>query len=298
MAGAAFREIAETNFPQRAQALAAEIAALQPHLIGLQEVFTFTLTDANGTPPFVDSLATLLAALRARGLHYRVAATVTNIHLTFRFDLVPPAPGEEIIQVVDRDVILARRGVETTVADFPCAHPAADGCHYAALLALPLPEPFPDSAVFRGFVGVDAVVEGATYRFVTTHLEVREAGGQDITDIQQAQAAELVGTIGRTTPPTRPVILVGDFNSAPTAGADSAYDIIHTAGYADTWQWNLFKALNPDGFTCCQASDLDNPASFLTERIDHIFVKNNLGVLPFSFTGLVVAVVIGNEPHQ
>ena len=123
----------------------------------------------------------------------------------------------------------------------------------------------PPSAVFRGFVGVDAIVEGETYRFVTTHLEVRGVG----TAIQQAQAAELVATIGRATPPERPVILVGDFNSAPTAGAGSAYDIIHAAAYADTWQRNLFRSLNPDGFTCCQASDLTNDTTLLNERIDH-----------------------------
>ena len=186
--------------------------------------------------------------------------------------------------------------MQTTVAVFPAhddPHPTpADGCNYRALLPLVLPAPFPPSAVFRGFVGVDAVVDGETYRFVTTHLEVQAVG----TAIQQAQAAELVATIGRATPPERPVILVGDFNSAPTAPAGSAYDIIRAAAYADTWQQNLFNLSPPDGFTCCQASDLTNDASLLNERIDHIFVKNNLGVLPFSFTGLVFAVVIGDGP--
>ena len=185
----------------------------------------------------------------------------------------------------------------TTVAVFPCAttypaHPPADGCNYTALLALVLPAPFPPSAVFRGFVGVDAVVDGATYRFVTTHLEVQAVG----TAIQQAQAAELVGTIGRATPPERPVILVGDFNSAPTEPAGSAYDLIRAAAYADTWQHNRFPSQPPDGFTCCQASELTNDVSLLDSRIDHIFVKNNLGVLPFSFPGLVFATVLGDAP--
>jgi endonuclease/exonuclease/phosphatase family metal-dependent hydrolase len=160
------------------------------------------------------------------------------------------------------------------------------------LLPLPLPDPFPDSFVFRGFVGVDAVVHGETYRFVTTHLEGRAVGEH----FQQAQAAELVNTIDVATPPQRPVILVGDFNSPPTAPAGSAYDIIRAAAYADIWKRNILKSRRPDGFTCCQDSDLNNDESLLDERIDLIFVKNNLGRLPFSFTGLVFAVVIGDEP--
>jgi endonuclease/exonuclease/phosphatase family protein len=296
VAQAAFEDIARTNFPRRAEALAAEIEALQPHLIGLQEVFNFTLNGAHNTPPFVDYLETLLAALTARGLHYRVAAVVNNIDLTFRFDLMPPA-GDELIEVVDRDVILARSDVPTTVAAFPCTttypdHTPADGCNYTVLLPLVLPAPFPPSAVFRGFVGVDAVVDGATYRFVTTHLEVQAVG----TAIQQAQAAELVGTIGLATPPHRPIILVGDFNSAPTEPAGAVYDIIRAAAYADTWQHNSVTSPTLDGFTCCQASDLTNDVSLLDRRIDHIFVKNNLGVLPFSFPGLVFATVIGDAP--
>ena len=173
-------------------------------------------------------------------------------------------------------------------------HVPADGCNYTTLLRLDLPNSFPSPSisVFRGFVGVDATVAGETYRFVTTHLEVQEVNPA----IQQSQAKELVDTIGRATPPERPVILVGDFNSAPTDPAGSAYDIIRAAAYADTWQRNLFRSLTPGGFTCCQASALTNDAALLNERIDLIFVKNNLGVLPFSFTGLVFAVVIGDKP--
>jgi hypothetical protein len=36
--------------------------------------------------------------------------------------------------------------------------------------------------------------------------------------------------------------------------------------------------------------------SLLDSRIDHIFVKNNLGVLPFSFPCLVFATILGDAP--
>jgi hypothetical protein len=294
----AFAEIIATNFPQRAEALAEEIATIRPHLIGLQEVFNFLLVPTpdgvNRNPPFIDYLETLREALAKRGLHYRVAAVVHNIDLTFPCSLFGCPPGAGALRVLDRDVILARIDVATTVAAFDCQPPSADGCNYEARLPLVLP-PFLTSSVVRGFVGVDAVVHGETYRFVTTHLEVREAVGQDGTAVQRAQAVELVDTIGRRTPPKRPVILVGDFNSEPTDAGDSPYHIIRNAAYADTWKQNILKSQIPEGFTCCQDSDLNNNASLLDDRVDIIFVKNNLGVLPFSFTGLVFSIVVGDE---
>ena len=59
-----------TNFPARAEAIADEIDANHPDLVGLQEVTNWTTTGAN-SPPGYDFLAILQAALDARGLHYR-----------------------------------------------------------------------------------------------------------------------------------------------------------------------------------------------------------------------------------
>ena len=295
-AQAAFAEIENTNFLLRAEVLADEMQESQPHLIGLQEVFRLALNGDSSMPPFLDYLDTLLEALDARKLDYRIAAVVNNPSLTFNVDLFPPE-GPEIIEVTGRNVILARGDVTTEVVAFPCANDlddtTDDGCAYKTLL--PLPPPFSDSFVFRSFVGVDAMVRGKTYRFVTTHLETPRAGGNDITFLQQAQAAELVGAIIAETPPKRPVILAGDFNSGPMDLPGSAYDIIRSAGYADTWKRNIISFFNPDGFTCCQDNDLNNDESLLDLRIDHIFVKNNLGFLPFSFTGPVFARIIGDE---
>ncbi len=53
-----------TDFPQRAEALADEIVAERPHLIGLQEVFRLTLNGATSAPPFRDQLDDLLGAWR------------------------------------------------------------------------------------------------------------------------------------------------------------------------------------------------------------------------------------------
>ena len=66
------------NFPERASALAAEIGATRPDLIGLQEVMlvrTDSPMDGPATPATtvaLDYLQILLDALDSRGLHYEV----------------------------------------------------------------------------------------------------------------------------------------------------------------------------------------------------------------------------------
>lgn len=95
------------NFPERAAALAAEIAQKKPHLVGLQEVYNFTIDGTNPGPPFNDYLQELMAALEAQGAEYVVAAVVNNLALELLFG--PNGP----IGVFDHDVILARSDVAT-----------------------------------------------------------------------------------------------------------------------------------------------------------------------------------------
>ena len=64
----ALRTIAVNNFPLRARRLATEVAFTKPDLIGLQEVFDFTVDGANIEPPFVDHLAETLEALDDKGV--------------------------------------------------------------------------------------------------------------------------------------------------------------------------------------------------------------------------------------
>jgi len=72
------------KFPERAMALAAEIEATQPDLIGLQEAILLrTQSPPNGpatpaTNVTVDFVQILLDALAARGLNYEVVVQATN----------------------------------------------------------------------------------------------------------------------------------------------------------------------------------------------------------------------------
>ena len=282
------QDIEATDFPARAQALAQLIKDEKPDLIGLQEVSLIRTQSpgdflVNGVPDaedvLFDYLQILLDAIDdAGGPGYHVAAVVENsdVELPRLVGFEGPLPLLDDARLTDRDVILARNNVATS---------NALGQHYT----INLPVTVGDVTVefTRGFVAVDAVVKGTSYRFVNTHLEVQEdtLGGF----FQAAQAEELAAILSTE---ALSVILVGDFNSSPDDPSTQPYRLLSEANYVDMWTRRDIPA---DGFTCCQDADLLNPVSMLSERVDHIFVRNDLSFLPYSSAGPVKdAKVIGN----
>jgi hypothetical protein len=111
-----------TDFPSRARAIAGEVAAAEPGLIGLQEVSKWTASAtplaALADPPSFDFLTILLDALAADGLGYAVAGVSSNAHigplpliaLTFGCTAITVTPGgaapDCVVAFEDRDVIL------------------------------------------------------------------------------------------------------------------------------------------------------------------------------------------------
>jgi endonuclease/exonuclease/phosphatase family metal-dependent hydrolase len=296
---AALTTLSNNNYPERVEALAESIRDKQPHLVALQEVYAFQCLNPYGTEvpfgqdacelfpnAFNDHLAETMAAL---GDEYEVAAVVQNL------TLAPPAlpiPGIPLvldqaqmpvfIQVIDRDVILARADVDTTVVAFDCGlKPSVNGCNYDNVAPASV-GPF-DFNVERGFVGVDTTIDGVDYRFINTHLEVKILGDSlPSALLQPAQASELWGAILGTFDPSKRLIVAGDFNSSPVdispAGVVTAYQQLTTGqsifgdrlpfSLTDTW---YLRPGNPDGFTCCELADLSNAPSQHYERIDHVF---------------------------
>ena len=315
----ALQQIAANNFPLRAQRLATEVAITKPDLIGLQEVYDFTLNGENVGPPFVNHLDEMLAALDDNSQSYEVAATLNNLDITVSIE------GLGLLRVLDRDVILARENVDYTPlgGDFttgglcgvPIPNPvpippfpdslqsitSEDGCNYTAVAQAP--SQIGTIIIERGFVAIDATVRGKTYRFVNTHLEQRQPDptepGSAI--FQSLQAVELVGTLLATTPPDMDLILLGDFNSGsedfPIAGITPPYQIIDSAGFTDVWGKNLLAGFDPDGFTCCEDPDLSNPNSVQYERVDIIFTKNNVFHTLAFVTGRVPIFPLGHPPN-
>jgi endonuclease/exonuclease/phosphatase family metal-dependent hydrolase len=257
-------QIGASNFPERAEALADEIASRAPHLVGLQEVFRITLNDATIAPPFRDQLDDLLAALAARGADYYVAAQVQNLDVT-----IPTPMG--FVRATDRDVILARADVDATPVHFDGCRVSLDGCNCRAFVSLS--SPLGPINIERGFAAVDARVNHESVRFVNTHLEIPELP----LVVQASQAAELIATLeAEAGHADQPVVIVGDINSAPedkpvTLNDERVvppYRQLKQAGYIDVWK---LKRLPSPGFTCCQAADLLNPESQLVKRVDVIF---------------------------
>jgi endonuclease/exonuclease/phosphatase family metal-dependent hydrolase len=261
-----------TNFPERAGALAAEIEAKKPALVGLQEVSLyrtqypsdfFSNGAVNAVVDANDFLVLLQKAIRDRGLDYRVAARVKNGDAELPAALSGNSNDLTDIRLTDYDVILARGDVQTSETV------EQNYVHNAQV-------PVGGSTVTftRGFTKVDADVDGAKFTFVNSHME-------GIMPANEEQAHELVGLLEGFGSRR---ILVGDLNTGP-GSSTPGYGIISEAGYTDAWT----VAGSGSGFSCCFGEKVnDTNTTALDERIDLVFYAGD-GIQPTS------ADVVGDE---
>lgn len=299
----ALASVAANNIPERAESLAYSIFDRKAHLVGLQEVFKFDCVESGTIPgacllfsaAMNDHLQLTMDALEDLGADYDVAAVVNDLTIPAPDFGLPGLPvfldmndsPDVFIQVLDRDVILARHDVQTSVVPFQCAKPSADGCNFNFIATAETLAGEID--IERGFVGVDAVVGDHTYRFVNTHLEVQFPSPDPLSAIFQAiQASELIGTLSLTPLPASvtDLLVVGDINSSPDDASSPLPFLLpyvqFSSGlsfegnpislpYTDIWYLRPGK---PPGNTCCEAANLSNRKSMLDERLDVIFSLN------------------------
>jgi endonuclease/exonuclease/phosphatase family metal-dependent hydrolase len=280
----------ETNFPERAEAIADQIAQTEPHLVGLQEVSLIRVQSPGdfliGNPQpaedvLFDYLDILLDALEIRGLDYEVAGVVENADIELPFFAGIGGGGQPLfddVRLTDHDVVLARSDVATD-------NVVAENFE----INIEIDFGGVELVFLRGYVILDATVRGRTYRFANTHLEVASL----VTEVQAAQMLELV-TVLNDSP--HPIILVGDLNSEPTDPFPQPYPLAGAAGYWDMW---LQRVGGPDqGFTCCQAETVDNTPSMLDGRIDHILVRRTRALRLRPVRGPVRSIVLGDEERD
>jgi endonuclease/exonuclease/phosphatase family metal-dependent hydrolase len=269
-ATALFQTVQQTNFPVRAKAIAREIDATDPDLVGLQEVALFrrtpdgvtnTAKDANIV--VYDFLALLQKEIKARGLHYRAAVTQQEA------DFEVPSSLSYDLRLTMRDVILVRTGKDPRVT----VTKTLKG-NFADKLTVTVPSG--PIELLRGWTAVDAKAGGRSFRFVNTHLEAY--GGE----LCEKQAKQLMR--GPLASRKKDIILVGDLNSdARDASPDNlAFKAIRAGGFVDAFK----KAPATIG----QDEKLDNPTSKLKRYIDHIMSRPALKTIKTK--------VVGNRPSD
>jgi hypothetical protein len=280
-----------TDFHARAEALAKQIKKDKPDVVGLQRVALWRTQSpgdvaTNGIPDAQDVLYDFLEilgdALNDAGAHYEVAAVVEDydVELPRLVGFDGPVPLLDDVRFTDREVILVRRGVDVSNVVTK---------NYATNLDIDLGGL--TLQITRGYASVDARVRGVTYRVVSTLLEPIDPAG-DVT-IQSAQAAELIADMEDT---ELPVIVVGSLFSTAEDAETSAVRQLLGAHYVDMW---TRRNIPVAGATCCQDEDLLNEESALSDRHDYVFVRNDLGRLPFSSVGRVKRIdTVGDEPRD
>ncbi|MFH1514200.1 MAG: endonuclease/exonuclease/phosphatase family protein [bacterium] len=293
-----FQTAMYTNFPERAEAIADEIEMFEPDVVGLQEVSTYYIQTPGdflaGNPVqantvVIDFYTVLNAALQARGMNY-TAYTVTNADIEMpMIDTGSPTYLSDV-RLVDHDVILVRARYDAT---------NVMSGNYQWQLEMDLGGT--SVAFTRGYIALDVNIKGDDFRFVNTHLEVRSAPGSVFRVFQAAQMQELLTILSSE---TKPIIMVGDFNSSPEDIPGESYVpdgqggyvlmpyvppymMTVGAGYLDTW---TEQRRYDEGYTSGFDEYVSDPTAELTSRIDIIFTDPKDMEI-----NKVKAEVVGNE---
>jgi len=254
-------EIQASHIPERADLLAAKIAAKRPDMVALQEVTLWRTgpTPETATHVLYDQLKLLLRALARRGAPYDIVAVNTLTDLAL--------PGSQgALRYTDRDALLVRSDLRR-----PAFHISNTQTHiYDAAFD------FEGLLVVQGWISADVQVGHSRFRLVVTHLQSPVPGVDEATNVQVAQANELIDILRNL---TIPVVLCGDFNSDPNFGsgpdATPSVGLLEKAGYEDTW-----RVANPSdrGDTWPLFLDDQPPPDFFApfvpfERIDLFFSR-------------------------
>jgi len=276
-------QVDRTNFPLRAQPLAAEILSKKPDLVGLQEVALWRTGPVNfgavvspsSQDVEYDFLQLLLSELNKSGNNYE--AVVVKQEFDAEFPVNDDGQGSGAAgadhneRLTMRDVILRRVDSKAKVSN-------PNSGTFATLLRVSVAGAV-SFDVTRGWTAVDVKLKGTKpFRFVNTHLEAFDSAGQNPAnngqtygkgDIRAAQAQELVAAGGPANT-SGTDILVGDLNSDDDTvqpnGDQNAYLALLAAGLSER------TTANP--LSCClDDPNLVQPGGF-DHQVDHVMTDN------------------------
>jgi len=276
-----YQEALASDPAGRAQAIARQIAATQPHLVSLQEVATWSTGPAKDNLTLEsDYLQLLLDALTAQGMRYSPVVSLTH------WDVTLPSSMGLYMRHTLRVVIIARSDLKPE--DFSLANVQAAPWSAYATLSYPLPAlngsadcpvelqqpsgacvmPFP-----RGWASVDVTYRTKQFRFIGAHLESRSAS-RNI-----REGLELLNGPANT---ALPVIVAADLNCDLSNPADTKYQTclnLLNAGFSDGW-----GGANPTepGYT----KDLP----LMTMRSDYVMIRGCFRVQ--------AAILVGDKPDD
>ena len=255
-----YAELRASHIQERASLIARQIATQKPDIVALQEVSLWrTGPDTqHAFTPLYDQLQYLLSDLGELGAPYVVAGLNRVEDITLAGNKIGA------LRLTGRNVLLARAAYR-----WPPIYLSGVRSHiFSSVLeigGLQIPSGW-----------ISAIVHVGNKKFVLAmvHLESTVPGYPPATDVQVAQAQELIRTLSSA---ALPVVICGDFNSdandnpsapdfTPTA------DMIQEAGYTEAWKllhggdtgntWPLYEDdLIPISF----------PAQTPVERIDLFF---------------------------
>jgi len=284
-------QVQGNDFHERAEALVDEIAAARPDIVSMQEAVQFVYTDASGqiTTDFVQIMQN---EIDARGLpyHFLAGQNNTSVQVPLSVFTVGGAPvivdGQPVftssVQFTERVALLAH---DDMVPRIDAVTQGNYGTTYSPGAGIELK---------RGWIKVDATLDGVPHHFVATHLEI-----QQLWPFQVGQTQELLSSVAAGLDGV--VVLFGDLNSDAEAAEGEptwtpTYGMILQDGFSDLWEMT-HPGNNTQGLTCCNAADLGNPEPTFYQRNDFVLLKIAESWSNGShFPGAVTMEIVGDDP--
>jgi endonuclease/exonuclease/phosphatase family metal-dependent hydrolase len=309
-------QVNKNDFSKRSVALAAEIQAYKPDVIGLQEA-TIWYCKKNAWSKKIEVFNFTDQLLQALGGDYVLASKDGKTAFNPGYS-INPIPFLTIVKDPERfqkifgqdkaacgfqigDALAIKKELAQQVLNVGNTEYEASYSIVPTLMT-----------IYRGYTWADINIADIPVRFVTTHLE--SIWDENKVPNAAKQVTQLIKDVKET---NMPLVIVGDFNSdprdprpanaanpglQPTASQEcpagsskcNAYRLMKEAGFSDagpdasdpttyTWGMNaLLTGPDPDRLKAAQA--MGNEYGF-TDRLDYIFTKNGIDVTTSQIIG-------------